>query len=82
LSLVLKPMAEWRKPDKKWLTGEIRGVIEGFPGIAYNFTQPIDMRVSEMLTGARGNVSIKIFGPDLATLNRLADEILSVKTVN
>jgi len=73
--LVLKPIAEWRKPDKEWLTGEIRKVVEGFPGIAHNFTQPIDMRVSEMLTGSRGDVAIKIFGPDLATLNRLAGEI-------
>src|SRR5512143_329909 len=76
--LVLKPMKEWRKPDKEWLVGEIRKVTEGFPGIAYNFTQPIDMRVSEMLTGSRGDVAIKIFGPDLATLNRLAGEIFSV----
>ena len=75
--LVLKPMAEWRKPDKEWLIGEIRKVVEGFPGIAYGFTQPIDMRVSEMLTGSRGDVAIKIFGPDLATLNRLAGEIFS-----
>ncbi|MHB1216537.1 MAG: efflux RND transporter permease subunit, partial [Thiobacillus sp.] len=76
--LVLKPIAEWRRPDKEWLTGEIRKVVEGFPGIAHNFTQPIDMRVSEMLTGSRGDVAIKIFGPDLATLNRLAGEIFSV----
>ncbi len=76
--LVLKPMAEWRRPDKAWLTNEIRAVVDGFPGIAYNFTQPIDMRVSEMLTGSRGDVAIKIFGPDLATLNRLAGEIFSV----
>ncbi|MDP3585138.1 MAG: CusA/CzcA family heavy metal efflux RND transporter [Thiobacillus sp.] len=76
--LVLKPMDEWRKPDKEWLTGEIRSVVDGFPGIAYNFTQPIDMRVSEMLTGSRGDVAIKIFGPDLATLNRLAGEIFAV----
>ncbi len=76
--LVLKPMAEWRRHDKEWLTGEIRTVVEGFPGIAYNFTQPIDMRVSEMLTGSRGDVAIKIFGPDLPTLNRLADEIFGV----
>ncbi len=76
--LVLKPVAEWRKPDKEWLTGEIRKVVEGFPGIAYNFTQPIDMRVSEMLTGSRGDVAIKLFGPDLATLNRLAGEISAV----
>ena len=76
--LVLKPMSEWRKRDKAWLTGEIRKVVDGFPGIAYNFTQPIDMRVSEMLTGSRGDVAIKIFGPDLATLNRLAAEIFQV----
>ncbi|MDO9468411.1 MAG: CusA/CzcA family heavy metal efflux RND transporter [Thiobacillus sp.] len=76
--LVLKPMAEWRKPDKEWLTGEIRSVVAGFPGIAYNFTQPIDMRVSEMLTGSRGDVAIKIFGPDLPTLNRLAGELFAV----
>ncbi len=76
--LVLKPMAEWRNPDKEWLIGEIRTVVEGFPGIAYNFTQPIDMRVSEMLTGSRGDVAIKIYGPDLPTLNRLAGEIFTV----
>jgi cobalt-zinc-cadmium resistance protein CzcA len=76
--LVLKPMAEWRRHDKEWLIGEIRKVVEGFPGIAYNFTQPIDMRVSEMLTGSRGDVAIKIYGPDLPTLNRLAGEIFSV----
>ena len=76
--LVLKPIAEWRHPDKEWLIGEIHTVLEGFPGIAYNFTQPIDMRVSEMLTGSRGDVAIKIFGPELTTLNRLAGEIFSV----
>ncbi|MDP3421200.1 MAG: efflux RND transporter permease subunit, partial [Thiobacillus sp.] len=76
--LVLKPQAEWRRRDKEWLTDEIRKILDGFPGIAYNFTQPIDMRVSEMLTGSRGDVAIKIFGPDLATLNRLAGEIFSV----
>jgi cobalt-zinc-cadmium resistance protein CzcA len=46
-----------------------------FPGIGISFTQPIDMRVSEMLTGVRGDLAIKVFGPDLATLNRLAEEI-------
>ncbi|OYX24880.1 MAG: CusA/CzcA family heavy metal efflux RND transporter, partial [Hydrogenophilales bacterium 32-62-9] len=76
--LVLKPQAEWRRPDKEWLTDEIRKILDGFHGIAYNFTQPIDMRVSEMLTGSRGDVAIKIFGPDLATLNRLAGEIFNV----
>jgi cobalt-zinc-cadmium resistance protein CzcA len=73
--LVLKPKSEWRKPDKEWLTEEIRKVMADFPGVDYGFTQPIDMRVSEMLTGSRGDLAVKVFGPDLATLNRLAGEI-------
>ena len=76
--LVLKPQSEWRRADKDWLADQIRAVLDEFPGIAFNFTQPIDMRVSEMLTGSRGDVAIKIFGPELATLNRLAGEIFAV----
>jgi heavy metal efflux system protein len=75
--MVLKPKSEWRVPDKEWLVGELRKVIAGFPGIAYTFTQPIEMRVAEMLTGVRGDLAVKIFGPNLAALNRLAREIES-----
>jgi cobalt-zinc-cadmium resistance protein CzcA len=46
-----------------------------FPGLNFGFTQPIDMRVSEMLTGSRGDVAIKIFGQDLTTLNHYASEV-------
>ena len=73
--MVLKPRSEWRMSDKEWLVDELRKVMAEFPGIAYSFTQPIEMRVSEMLTGVRGDLAVKIFGPDLATLNRLAREI-------
>ena len=73
--LVLKPKEEWRRPDKDWLMEEIRKVMADFPGVTYGFTQPIDMRVSEMLTGSRGDLAVKVFGTDLATLNRLAGEI-------
>jgi cobalt-zinc-cadmium resistance protein CzcA len=45
------------------------------PGIAFKFTQPIEMRVSEMLTGTRGDVALKLFGNDLAILNAKAAEI-------
>ncbi len=76
--LVLAPRDEWRRPDKEWLTGELRAVMEDFPGVAVGFTQPIDMRVSEMLTGVRGDVAVKIYGPDLATLNRLATQVEEV----
>ncbi len=76
--LVLAPREEWRRPDKEWLIGELRAVMDDFPGVAVGFTQPIDMRVSEMLTGVRGDVAVKIYGPDLATLNRLATQIEEV----
>ncbi|HRH81109.1 MAG TPA: CusA/CzcA family heavy metal efflux RND transporter [Thiobacillaceae bacterium] len=73
--LVLKPREQWRRPDKDWLAEEIRKVMADFPGVAYGFTQPIDMRVSEMLTGARGDLAIKVFGADIDTLNGLAGRI-------
>ncbi len=73
--LVLKPVDEWREPSKDWLMDEIRRVMADFPGINYAFTQPIDMRVSEMLTGSRGDLAVKVFGPDIDALNRLADQV-------
>jgi cobalt-zinc-cadmium resistance protein CzcA len=76
--LVLKPKEEWRQPDKSWLSDEIRSVMKDFPGIDFAFTQPIEMRVSEMLTGSRGDLAIKIFGPDLAVLGQLSDQIRKV----
>ncbi|MCL4779432.1 MAG: CusA/CzcA family heavy metal efflux RND transporter [Gammaproteobacteria bacterium] len=76
--LVLKPMDEWRQRDKEWLIGEIRQVLGEFPGISFGFTQPIDMRVSEMLTGSRGDLAVKIFGTDTETLNRLADQVETI----
>jgi cobalt-zinc-cadmium resistance protein CzcA len=76
--LFLKPMDEWRQRDKEWLIGEIRQVLGEFPGISFGFTQPIDMRVSEMLTGSRGDLAVKIFGTDTETLNRLADQVETI----
>ncbi|MBU2586789.1 MAG: CusA/CzcA family heavy metal efflux RND transporter [Alphaproteobacteria bacterium] len=73
--LQLRPRSEWRVQDKEWLLDELRTVMEQFPGIEPTFTQPIDMRTSEMLTGARGDLAIKLFGPDLDELSRLAGEI-------
>jgi cobalt-zinc-cadmium resistance protein CzcA len=70
----LKPQSEWRG-DKDFVVGEMRKAIEGLPGIQPSFTQPIEMRVSEMLTGARGDLAVKIFGPDLATLGDLAGQV-------
>jgi cobalt-zinc-cadmium resistance protein CzcA len=73
--LVLAPREQWRNPDKDWLIDELRTVMGRFPGVNLSFTQPIDMRVSEMLTGTRGDLAVKVFGPDIAVLNRLAGEV-------
>lgn len=71
----LAPVDTWRFDSKQELIEEIRKVMEGFPGINVGFTQPIQMRVSEMLTGSTGDVSIKVFGNDIALLVKLAEQI-------
>lgn len=73
--LELAPRKEWRGPDTEWLVEEMRAVMADFRGIETSFTQPIEMRVSEMLTGSRGDVAIKIFGPDADVLADLAGQI-------
>jgi cobalt-zinc-cadmium resistance protein CzcA len=72
--MTLKPRSEWRG-NKDFIVKELRKTMEGLPGIQPSFTQPIEMRVSEMLTGARGDLAVKIFGPDMKTLASLAGQI-------
>ncbi len=76
--LVLKPMDQWSVKSKEALVAKIREVLNDFPGIAFTFTQPIEMRVSEMLTGVRGDLAIKIFGEDFNDLNNTADAIINL----
>ena len=79
--LVLKPRAQWRG-SKEDIIDALRQVLDGFPGLVYGFTQPIEMRISEMLTGTRGDVAIKLFGNDLDqlahTAQRVAEAVRSV----
>lgn len=81
--LVLKPREDWQLADKDALVAKIRTVLDQLPGISYSFTQPIEMRVSEMIIGVRGDLAIKVFGPDLATLNQIAGKVeTTMKTVS
>lgn len=75
--MTLAPKETWRGKDMVWLLGEIRRVLEGIPGISFAFAQPIDMRVQEMIIGARGDVVLKVFGEDIDELNRIASEAAS-----
>ena len=80
--LQLKPRDEWRMKSKEALMDEVRKVLDPMPGIEYSFTQPIEMRVSEMIIGVRGDLAVKIFGPDLDKLNTYASQVEALlKTV-
>ncbi|MEY4720179.1 MAG: hypothetical protein RL563_2797, partial [Pseudomonadota bacterium] len=76
--LILKPKAQWRMQTKAELIEAIRAIMSHTPGIDFGFTQPIEMRVSEMLTGTRGDVAVKLFGSDIEVLNDRAVEIEAV----
>ncbi len=73
--LQLLPRDEWQAASKEALENSLRAVLAQFPGLNFAITQPIDMRVSEMLTGSRGDVAIKIFGADLDALNTYAEQV-------
>jgi len=81
--LILKPKEQWRFQSKEALIDSIRQIMAHTPGIAFGFTQPIEMRVSEMLTGTRGDVAVKLFGNDLDVLNHKGEEIEALlRTIN
>lgn len=75
----LAPPESWRPEAKAggmpWVLTQIRDVLDGIPGTSFSFSQPIDMRVQEMIIGARGDVVIKVFGPEIPELNRIAREV-------
>ncbi len=81
--MVLKPKSEWRMQTKTELQAEIKKVLDTyFPGINYAFTQPIQMRVDEMLTGVRGDLAVKVFGDNPEKLNETAKQLVEVlKTI-
>ena len=79
LFLTIAPKDEWRdKKNPNFVVDEVRKVLDGFPGISYALNQPIDMRVQEMIIGARGDVVVKVFGFGIPELNRIAQEVEDV----
>ncbi len=76
LFITLKPRSEWtRAATQPELVQQIDAELADIPGMKRVFTQPIEMRVNEMIAGIRGDVGIKIFGDDLARLETKAEEI-------
>ncbi|MCQ2980515.1 CusA/CzcA family heavy metal efflux RND transporter [Helicobacter pylori] len=72
------PKKEWSVKTKDELLDKIMNSLKDFKGINFSFTQPIEMRISEMLTGVRGDLAVKIFGDDISELNRLSFQIAQV----
>jgi cobalt-zinc-cadmium resistance protein CzcA len=78
----LKPRGEWRFRDKEALVEAMAGTLQDLPGITTNFSQPIKDNVDEAMAGVKGELAIKLFGPDVVTLERKAREIAdAVRTV-
>lgn len=69
------PKKEWSVKTKDELLEKIIDSLKDFKGINFSFTQPIEMRISEMLTGVRGDLAVKIFGDDISELNQLSFQI-------
>ncbi len=70
------PKKEWSVKTKDELLEKIIDSLKDFKGINFSFTQPIEMRISEMLTGVRGDLAVKIFGDDITELNQLSSQIV------
>ncbi|SHG75491.1 efflux RND transporter permease subunit [Massilia sp. CF038] len=75
--IMLKPEKDWPKPRKsrEQLLLAIRDAVEQLPGNSYEFSQPIQLRVNELISGVRSDVAIKLFGDDLDVLNAKAAEL-------
>ena len=79
--IMLKPVSEWPEPKtKETLVSEMRERLEEeAPGAAYSFSQPIQMRMQELMeAGLRSDIAIKVFGDDLAVLGKKAEEIAGI----
>ncbi len=77
--LTLAPQKDWKCcRSKEELTEKLSKALNGIPGAAFVFTQPMEMRMDEVVTGIRGDLALKIFGEDLDTLDQLATKAVSL----
>jgi len=72
----LKPHSEWKFADKEALIKDMSRRIHEIPGVPTNFSQVIQDSVEEALSGVKGEIAVKIFGPDLAILEQKAAEVV------
>jgi cobalt-zinc-cadmium resistance protein CzcA len=78
--VILKPRSEWPDPSrtKADFVAELEAAVSIMPGNRYEFTQPIEMRFNELISGVRTDLAIKVFGDDLDQLQASAASILAI----
>lgn len=76
--VMLKPLSDWRDGyDKEEIVEEIRERLEKIPGVVFSFSQPIALRVEELISGVRSQLAVKLFGEDLDVLKKKGTEIVA-----
>jgi cobalt-zinc-cadmium resistance protein CzcA len=78
--IMLKPESQWPEPrrSREALLAEIQKVAAEMPGNSYEFSQPIQLRFNELISGVRSDVAIKVFGDDMDVLNETAGRIAAL----
>ena len=77
--IILKPKSEWTSANnKEEMMAKMDKVLNDLPGVTTEFTQPVQMRFNELMTGVRSDVAIKIFGEDIELLAGLAEEVVPI----
>ncbi len=77
--VLLKPYSEWKRfKAKEQLIEAMDKALAGVPGVAYNFTQPMAMRLDEVVSGVKADLALKFFGEDPRVLERLGESALRI----
>ncbi len=77
--VILRPIEEWTTGrNKEGLIQAMADALAQMPGVSFNFTQPMAMRLDEVVSGVKSDVAVKVFGADFATLERLGQQIQEV----
>lgn len=84
LMVILKPKSEWTSATTRdELATKMAEALSVIPGVTFGFQQPVQMRFNELMTGARQDVAVKIYGEDLNELTRLAERVGGIaRTIN
>lgn len=78
--IILKPREEWPDPrmTRDELVAQMKQAVASVPGNNYEFTQPIQMRFNELISGVRSDVAVKVFGDDMQVMESTAQDIANV----